>query len=175
MHTPEKTKEQSPPAKKEKPVVEKKETPPVEEEEEPKLSVDELDKMFAKIKDEGNTEYKAKSFVMAASKFTEGINSYLKYESICKTNKDIMTKVTQLYTNRCLSWHQIGNQADTFNDSNYVLENIDSRNPKALFRRAHCYKDKQQLSLAIKDLELLREVDPKNPVAKKELIELKTL
>ena len=104
------------------------------------MTVADLDQKFTQIKDEGNTEYKAKSFVMAASKFTEGINTFLKHEQLCRSSKDLMTKVTQLYTNRCLSWHQIDNQADAFNDSNYVLEHIDPKNAKALFRRAHCYK-----------------------------------
>ena len=69
------------------------------------MTVEELDKRFAAIKDAGNGEYKAKSYVMAASKFTEGVNLYQKNESLCKSSESLMTKVTQLYTNRTLAWH----------------------------------------------------------------------
>ena len=54
-----------------------------------------------------------------------------------------------------------------------MLEQIDSKNAKALFRRAHSYKTKGQIAKAAKDLEMLVQVEPKNPHAKKELIELK--
>ena len=40
-------------------------------------------------------------------------------------------------------------------DSTFVLEQIDDKNAKALFRRAHSYKTKGQLQNAIKDLEKL--------------------
>ena len=41
---------------------------------------EELSKKFVEVKDQGNGEYKAKSFVMAASKFSEGISVFLKHE-----------------------------------------------------------------------------------------------
>lgn len=137
------------------------------------MTASELDKQLGVCKDEGNAEYKAKSYLMAGSKFTEGITLYQKHESMCKSNKDLMAKVTQLYTNRALSWHQLGNQDDVVKDATYVLEHIDPKNAKALFRRAHSYKTKSQLAKAAKDLETLVQVEPKNPHAKKELLELK--
>jgi len=110
---------------------------------------------------------------MAGAKFTEGINLYLKHEAQCLVNEEIMTKVTQLYTNRALAWHNLDNQTDAFADADYVLKNIDGKNTKALFRRAHAYKMKSQYSLAVQDLEVICSIDSKNPVAKKEMVELK--
>jgi len=85
-----------------------------------------------------------------------------------------MVKITQLYTNRALAWHSLGNQEDVLSDTNYVLENLDASNSKALFRRAIAYKSKGQLAKASVDLEKLIKIEPKNPHAKKELLQIKT-
>jgi len=45
-------------------------------------------------KNQGNEEFKAKSFVMAGSKFTEGISIFTKHEAQCRKSADLMTKVT---------------------------------------------------------------------------------
>ena len=79
---------------------------------------------------------------MAATHFTEGIKIYQKNKDNCHSDKDLLTKVTQLYTNRALAMHSIGNQADAFTDSDYVLTTLDPKNTKALFRRSYCYKIK---------------------------------
>jgi len=134
------------------------------------MTAADMEKRLTEIKDEGNVDFKAKSFLMAGSKFTEGINLYTKHEKLCKGNKDLMAKVTPLYTNRALAWHSLGNHDDALKDATYVLENIDSENPKALFRRAIAYKTKGQTAKAAKDLETLVRVEPKNPHAKKELL-----
>jgi hypothetical protein len=52
----------------------------------------------------------------------------------------LKTKATQLFTNRSLAMHQLGNAADAFADAEYVLVNLDTKNAKALFRRAQGYK-----------------------------------
>ena len=77
---------------------------------------------------------------MAASKFTEGISIYKKHEDVVKGGSDLKTKVTNLYTNRSLAMHKLGNTADAFADADYVIENLDSKNAKALYRRAQGYK-----------------------------------
>ena len=125
---------------------------PAEDQDEEAVSLDDItlsemtaadmEKRLTEVKDEGNVEFKAKSFLMAGSKFTEGIVLYQKHEKLCKDNKDLMAKVAQLYTNRALAWHSLGNQDDVLKDVAYVLDNIDSENPKALFRRAIAYKTK---------------------------------
>jgi hypothetical protein len=106
---------------------------------------------------------------MAATHFTEGIKVYQKYKDLCHTNSDCITKVTQLYTNRALAWHSINNQTDAFDDSEYVLNNIDQNNTKALYRRSYFYKLKHQYGLAVQDLTLLAKLDPKNTQCKKDL------
>jgi len=49
----------------------------------------------------------------------------MKNQSQCKKDKDIMTKVSQLYTNRSLAFHNLDQQEDAFHDAHYVIENID--------------------------------------------------
>lgn len=110
---------------------------------------------------------------MSASKFGEGISLFERNEVQCRASKELMTIVAQLYTNRSLSWHQLGNQGDAIKDASYVLAHIDAQNTKALFRRAHGYKTQGEIEKAIKDLEVLVQVEPANPQAKKEMIELK--
>ena len=68
----------------------------------------------------------------------------------------------------------LNNQDDVLKDVNYVLENLDKGNAKALFRRAHAYKVKNDLGKAIADLEQLTKLEPGNAQCKKELIELKS-
>jgi hypothetical protein len=77
---------------------------------------------------------------MAASKFTEGISIYKKHIEIVKGVSDLKTNVINLYTNRSLAMHKLGNSTDAFADADYVIENLDSKNAKALFRRAQGYK-----------------------------------
>mmetsp|Transcript_34737 Transcript_34737/g.53346 ORF Transcript_34737/g.53346 Transcript_34737/m.53346 type:complete len:405 (-) Transcript_34737:500-1714(-) len=142
-------------------------------EEEPKeASAEELSAEFVRIKDEGNKEYKIKSFLMAGAKFTEGINIFKKNEAACRKDKDLMMKVAQLYTNRALSWHQLDNQADVIEDTTYVLEHIDANNSKSLFRRGFAFKQQKKWEQARTDLQKLLTIEPANAVAKKELAQV---
>ena len=170
--TPE-AKKESPPAKKESEInfhpIKTEESTAVDE----NLSVEEISELFIKIKEEGNAEFKDKSYLMAASKFTEGISVFKKNEETVKSNQELKTKAIQLFTNRSLAMHNMGNTADAFSDADYVLEKLDSKNAKALFRRAQGYKTKGKTALAIKDLEQLSKIEPKNAACKKDLIELK--
>jgi len=52
----------------------------LEEIEVTEMTVQEIEKELARIKDEGNQEFKNKQFLMAGSKFTEGINLYQKHQ-----------------------------------------------------------------------------------------------
>ena len=67
----------------------------------------------------------------------------------------------------------MGDQKGAIKDASFVLAHIDAQNTKALFRRAHGYKTQGEIEKAIKDLEVLVKVEPSNPQAKKEMIELK--
>jgi len=59
-----------------------------------------------------------------------------------------------------LAWTQIGNIDEATEDAHYVLENLDPKNGKALYRRAQGYHHVGNLEKAIEDLESLLEVDP---------------
>lgn len=113
-----------------------------EAEAEKTFSAKELSEEILKYKDLGNAQFKQKQFLTATQVFEGGINFYMKHQSQCKKDKDVMQKVTQLYTNRSLSFHNLDQQEDAFNDANYVVENIDACNTKALNRRAHYYRTK---------------------------------
>lgn len=58
------------------------------------MTGEEITKELIRVKDEGNVEFKSKSFLMAGSKFTEGIALYLKHEKVCRADKELMAKVT---------------------------------------------------------------------------------
>lgn len=140
------------------------------EDDKPKVTIEELEIKLTEIKAAGNKEFGDKIFVMAASKFTEGITLYEKHKELFDYSKSALTLVTQLYTNRALAWHQIGNQADAMKDACYVLDNLDYKNTKALFRRSHGYKLNGEIAKAVQDLEKIIQIDPKSaPIAKKEL------
>lgn len=64
-------------------------------------------------------------------------------------------KVTQIYTNRSLSYHQLKDQAKAFEDSDFVLKNLDPSNAKALFRRAIANKSFGKYEESVRDLQAL--------------------
>ena len=47
-----------------------------------------------------------------------------------------------MYTNRSLAYHNMDMHDEAFNDAQYVINNIDGGNTKALYRRAIYYKNK---------------------------------
>ena len=76
------SKDSSPAAQKESsPAAQKEKTPVTQKEETPSIKDEELSKRFTDIKDQGNSEYKTKSFIMSASKFGEGISLFQKNEA----------------------------------------------------------------------------------------------
>ena len=86
-----------------------------------------------------------------------------------KSNLDLTLKVTQLLNNRALAWQQAGNIAEASSDANHILENLDPKNAKALYRRAHGYKAIGKLEKAVQDMEQLTEQEPNNELFQKEL------
>ena len=86
------------------------------------------------------------------------------------TSDDIKTKITQLYTNRSLAFHNLGQQASALSDASYVLNKLDPKNQKALFRRAHALKLQGKFEDAVRDLQLLYKEQPEAHI-KKELEE----
>lgn len=57
-------------------------------------------------------------------------------------------------------------QDEAYADAEYVLKNIDGANTKALYRRAHYYRTKNQLAKAETDLELILKLDKKSNAVK---------
>jgi tetratricopeptide (TPR) repeat protein len=87
----------------------------------------------------------------------------------------IRSKVTPLYTNRSLSFHMINKQKEALNDADYVLNNLDSKNMKMLFRRAHANKQLGNYEHAIRDLQVLSKNEPGDQQYKVDLNDCMTM
>ncbi len=68
------------------------------------------------------------------------------------------TLIGQIYTNRALVYHMVGNQDKVMEDTTYVLENLDEKNPKARLRRSFAHRTKQNWALAVCDLQVLNKL-----------------
>lgn len=75
-------------------------------------------------------------------------------------------KVTHLFTNRSLSYHQLGDNAKAFEDADHVLRFLDDKNVKGLNRRATANKALGRVEDSIRDYQLLLKV---NPAGEKEI------
>jgi len=71
------------------------------------MSQKELSEEILKYKDTGNAQFKQKQYLTATQVFEGGINFYIKHQTECKKDKDLMLKVSQLYTNRALAFHNL--------------------------------------------------------------------
>jgi hypothetical protein len=87
----------------------------------------ELDDKLAVLKERGNGQYKKKSYKEAVKCFSEGINMFEAAGSPL-TSDDIKTKITQLYTNRSLAFHNLDQQASALSDASFVLNKLDPIN-----------------------------------------------
>ena len=127
----------------------------------------ELDDKLTVLKERGNMHYKKQAYKEAVKCFSEGINMFEAAGSPL-TSDEIKTKVTQLYTNRSLAFHNLDQQASALSDSSFVLTKLDPKNQKALFRRAHALKTQGKFEDAVRDLQLLYKEQPEAHI-KKEL------
>lgn len=144
------------PEKKKKIAIEEDES----DDEDKNLTTEQLEKRLNEIKTAGNEHFKTKSFVEAVAKFSEAISIYQKNEKYCYVSKEVTTLITQCYTNRALGWSKLDNHKRVIEDANYVLNKLDEKNAKALFRRAVAYKATGQVDLAIKDYEIVVKTAP---------------
>ena len=107
----------------------------------------------------------------AVDKYGEGITYYFSVGSPTHY-EGIKTKITQIYTNRALAFHMLNQQENVLECANYVLENLDPCNFKALMRRAISNRSFLKFDLAKKDLRKLRELMHPNDTARKEVKKL---
>ncbi len=114
----------------------------------------ELEDKLTVLKERGNTHFKKAAYKDAIKQFSEAINMHEAAGSPL-SNPDLKLKVTQIYTNRCLAFHHLNQQASALSDANFVLQKLDPNNAKALFRRAHCYKTMDRWEDRMKDLQVL--------------------
>mmetsp|Transcript_24831 Transcript_24831/g.33908 ORF Transcript_24831/g.33908 Transcript_24831/m.33908 type:complete len:103 (+) Transcript_24831:2396-2704(+) len=82
-------------------------------------------------------------------------------------------KVTVLYTNRSLCYHLSNDQMRAMDDADYVLQNLDKNNAKALYRRAFAFNSISRYEDAYRDYTRLTQLQAPNAQIKKEFEELK--
>lgn len=140
-----------------------------------KPDTSELDIKLGRIKDQGNKLYGEKRYMEAISKFTEGVEMYLKDKDTFIKDKDLRLKITQIYTNKALSYHQLGDQLRALEDADHVLKVLDQGNGKALFRRAIANKSFKKYEEAVKDLQVVFKQDQTKKDIKLELEECQRL
>ena len=115
------------------------------------LKIISLAKMISEFEERGYLHYTKKTYNEAIKQFSEGIDLF-KACGKPMENQDINTKITLLYTNRSLAFHHLDQQASALEDANTVLNELDSKNQKALLRRFHANKCGEKFEDAVKDL-----------------------
>ena len=91
------------------------------------------------FEEHGYLHFKKKAYKEAILQFSDGIDLF-KACGKPMENPYIKTKIILLYTNRSLAFHHLDQQASALEDANTVLNELDSNNQKALFRRSHANK-----------------------------------
>lgn len=114
----------------------------------------ELEERITALKERGATHFRKQAYKEAIKQFSEGINLFQNAGEPMH-NEELKLKVTHLYTNRCLCFHSLNQQASALADANYVLKNLDTANAKALYRRAHALKSQNKWEEAMKDYQTL--------------------
>lgn len=170
----------SKPAKVAEPVAEKKpepkkqaspEKPKAQEKNKAAELMKEIEDKLVSFKNAGNDEFKKKHYASAIDQFTKGIDLYQTQKQSLVIS-DIM-KVTVLYTNRSLCYHLTSDQMRAMDDADYVIENLDKNNAKALYRRAFALNSINRYEDAFRDYQRLTQLQTPNAQIKKEFEELK--
>lgn len=131
----------------------------------------EIEAKLVSYKNAGNDEFKKKHYASAITQFSNGIDLYQSQKKSLVIS-DIM-KVTVLYTNRSLCYHLSNDQMRAMDDADYVLENLDKKNAKALYRRAYALNSINRYEDAFRDYTALTNLQTPNAQIKKEFEELK--
>jgi len=140
-------------------------------EEKPQADFKGLTDKFKSLKEKGNLQFKKKAHKEAIKHFSEAIRIF---EEAGKPLEDAPEEfkllLSQLYTNRSLAFHILNQQASALSDASFVLNHIDAKNSKALYRRAHALRSQGKFEEAARDLQVVMK-EAGNDQIKKELDE----
>ena len=112
---------------------------------------------FDQLKEKGNQYFKE-------GNYTEALKYYTKCVDLEKQN-------LIAYLNRAICFVKLKDGVNALNDCNFVLKQ-DSKNVKALYRRALASKLLGNLNDSIRDLKELIQIEPKNTIAIKDLTDI---
>ena len=107
-------------------------------------------------KEKGNNHSKTKDFDAAIIEYSKGVDLYKKAKKPRASDVDLV--IGQIYTNRALMHHNIGDQKAVIADATYVIDNLDAKNPKALLRRCAAFKIGLDWEHAVKDMQALYKI-----------------
>lgn len=112
------------------------------------------------LKNEGNDLFKKGNYDLALEKYTAAVDA-------CDINNEADKKTyIAAVGNRALCWQQQSNYQAMIGDCNLVLEQ-DSRNIKALFRRASAFEGMEKYRLALQDIRAVLYINPNWDAANK--------
>ncbi|XP_057474166.1 peptidyl-prolyl cis-trans isomerase FKBP62-like [Actinidia eriantha] len=137
------------------------------------MNTEEKIEAAGKKKEEGNTLFKAGKYIRASKRYEKAVK-YIEYDSSFSEDEKKQTKVLKVTCNlndaACKLKLKDYKQAEKL--CTKVLE-LDSRNVKALYRRAQAYINLADLDLAEFDIKKALEIDPDNRDVKLEYKALK--
>ena len=123
-------------------------------------------------KENGNAKYKEGKHKEAVEDFTKGINLFIEKcntDNYNYTPKDLLQIIGQLYTNRALCYHMLGQHEKVVEDTSFVITKVDSKSAKAYYRRGVALFNIGDNEKALGDLQQASGIDPNNALIKGEL------
>nr|BAE99990.1 peptidylprolyl isomerase [Arabidopsis thaliana] len=126
-----------------------------------------------KKKEEGNVLFKAGKYARASKRYERGVK-YIEYDSTFDEEEKKKSKDLKIACNLndAACKLKLKDYKEAAKLSTKVLE-MDSRNVKAMYRRAHAYLETADLDLAELDIKKALEIDPDNKEVKIEYKKLK--
>ncbi|TNV72650.1 hypothetical protein FGO68_gene9676 [Halteria grandinella] len=121
-----------------------------------------LKQVLTQFKDEGNTNYRKKLYTRAIESYTQGIDSVSNIQGL---DKDTLTVLSQLYTNRALCFHFDEEHQKALEDAEQVLTRLQSDNEKANLRKAYALKGLGRFNEALDVFKHIQLIQPSAQVA----------
>ncbi|TNV82784.1 hypothetical protein FGO68_gene4649 [Halteria grandinella] len=116
-----------------------------------------LQQILTLFKDEGNASYRKKLYIRAIESYTQGIDSVSNIQGL---DKDTLTVLGQLYTNRALCFHFDEKHQKALEDAQYVLTRLQSDNEKANLRKAFALKGLGRFNEALDAFKHIQSLQP---------------